>query len=592
MTDQPNFRVPQVRLPLFTLDPSHTGGRKSRTGLEFQDHYTACVLAEFFAGREDFYVARIEAVEDLETIVRTESGWVERYYQIKSRQEGGGQWTLAALASEGVWARFFSLYRQFMEQKLETARQLELVVVVEGDLSRELIELREKGLSAATAKAKLLSILTAAKSPESHASASPDQFQDVLINGFISTLRFESRVGNLQELTLNRLMESGDLSPGEAQNLARRLLTSIKAESLLTQATVITLQVLKDWLGIPQREMFQKKPEPDPYEVDRKDIVARLVSQLENTTILLLYGIPKVGKSHLVSRIIDHAHMEQSYLWFTFSGSDADKDRFLFQLASWVGHRTSVWQVRDDIQQGQLQPVQILDRLKKIPIGSAYFVLDDCHKATDKAFLAQLEHLVIQGWTTAKLILISEQKLPDLLLMGIQEVSITGFEPKEGIIYLIKLGIDVSDAITELALLCVQADGHPVLLRAVAAELPRRPSPTDVTSLSATLLTALSVQPFLQVLSERLIRSLRTEAHRIWLTRLAVLTFSFRRGLAMEIAQLKPRIHASPVDWNYLTSQISGSDHRRSVHRPTTAATSLNIRGTATKSKDNFDCKC
>ena len=124
MIDQRDLQVPRIPLPFFTLDPSQTGGRKSRTGLEFQDQYAACILAEFFAGTENFFAARVEGVEDLEALIRTESGWVERYYQIKSRQEGGAHWTIAALENEGVWTRFFSLYRRFVEQKFEVARQL------------------------------------------------------------------------------------------------------------------------------------------------------------------------------------------------------------------------------------------------------------------------------------------------------------------------------------------------------------------------------------------------------------------------------------------------------------------------------------
>jgi hypothetical protein len=69
-------------------------------------------------------------------------------------------------------------------------------------------------------------------------------------------------------------------------------------------------------------------------------------------------------------------------------------------------------------------------------------------------------------------------------------------------------------------------------------------------------MTAKVTQPFLQILSERVMRSLKVEAHRLWLARLAVLAFSFRRDLAMEIARLKPAIDVSEADWNLLVSRV------------------------------------
>ena len=192
------------------------------------------------------------------------------------------------------------------------------MIAVEGDLSRELIDLRDKRANATAAKAKLLSILVSTNASESAASIAHGTVADVLIDGFISSLRFESRITNLRKIAVNTLIRSGDLSPDEAQSAVQRLLTSIKAESLQTQATLITFQVLNDWLGIPQRSILQKKPVPDPYEVDRKDLVERVASQLEKTNVILLHGIPKVGKSHLVSGLIDHVHMDHSYFWFTF----------------------------------------------------------------------------------------------------------------------------------------------------------------------------------------------------------------------------------------------------------------------------------
>jgi hypothetical protein len=563
MTHSAKTSLTRIPLPLFTLDPSQTGGRKARRGFEFQDQYTGYLLAEHFAEGGDFYGARIEAVEDFEVLLKSDSGWIERYYQIKSRQEGRGNWTLAALDHEEIWTRFFWLYRKFSVQKFDVARQLELVIVVEGDLAPDLIDLRSQGSRATDVRSRLLSILSDSVAKEDPSLASPRNLAEVHIDGFLSCLRLESRVGNLEELTFNRLIHSGDLSPDEAQTALQQLLAKIRTESLASEPTLVTVQTLKEWMGIPERALLQEKPLPDPYDVDRANLIRALADELEKSNVLLLHGVPKVGKSRLVSSLIDHAHSEESYFWFTFSGDDTDKDRLLFQLATWVGQRTSVWQVKDDLKNSRLHPTLALGRLKQIPVGAVYLIFDDCHKAKDLSFLSDLAQLTTDGWDAAKTIFVSERRIPELRLAGAAEKAVSGFEPREAILFLVKLGLDVRAALTELGMLCAQADGHPVLLRAIVSDLPQRPSPEQVTTLSASLNSSLSVQPFLQVLSERLLHSLSADRHRTWLQRLAAITFPFRRDLALHIARLAPSLEVSQVDWNYIASEIldqSGPD--------------------------------
>jgi tetratricopeptide (TPR) repeat protein len=198
-----------------------------------------------------------------------------------------------------------------------------------------------------------------------------------------------------------------------------------------------------------------------------------------------------------------------------------------------------------------------------MPVSDVYLVLDDCHKLIDKVLLEELTKMTADGWSGARIVLISEEKIPELRAAGIKESHVTGLEPKEGIFFLARLGVEVGGALTELAMLCVQADGHPAMLRAIASELPSRPSPEDVKKLSQTLHTALSVKPFVDVLSERLVKSWRSDSHRQWVMRLAVLAFPFRHDLAMRIAELEPKIAVNMADWNYLSSQFldqSGAD--------------------------------
>ena len=147
------------QLPLFTLNPPHSAGRSARRGNAFQDWVIAYTLAGFWAGDEDFVVARIEAVEDLDVMLRVEGWWVERYSQIKSRQEGTGNWTLKGLEDEGVLSRFFNLYREFHERSVDQRRRIELVVALEGDLDKDLSEFKRPEGATSEAKAKLFRLL-------------------------------------------------------------------------------------------------------------------------------------------------------------------------------------------------------------------------------------------------------------------------------------------------------------------------------------------------------------------------------------------------------------------------------------------------
>jgi hypothetical protein len=118
------------------------------------------------------------------------------------------------------------------------------------------------------------------------------------------------------------------------------------------------------------------------------------------------------------------------------------------------------------------------------------------NKGKDVSFLAQLAQSTTDGRNAVKIIFISEKRIPELRLAGVEEKSISGFEPREAILFLRKLGLEVRSALAELGMLCVQADGHPVMLRAIEEARLRRPSPEEVTELSRRLNSALSVQPF------------------------------------------------------------------------------------------------
>src|SRR6476660_4241247 len=103
----------------FTLMPSQFGGRKARKGFAFQDWWIAYTLVGLLADRHPFFLARIEGVEDLDLVLPHADESTEKYYQLKSMEQGSGNWTLNKLEKEGVVSRFADLFVLFEEESLE-----------------------------------------------------------------------------------------------------------------------------------------------------------------------------------------------------------------------------------------------------------------------------------------------------------------------------------------------------------------------------------------------------------------------------------------------------------------------------------------
>jgi tetratricopeptide (TPR) repeat protein len=606
--------VPRLRHPsLFTVSPAHLAGRQALRGFRFQTAYIMYVLAGFAAGREDFAAARIEGVEDLDALIRSEGIWIERYYQVKSKQEGGGNWTLNLLDREGVLASFFSLYQRFQLEKDGESRRIELVLAVEGDLDGDLMRLRDQGSDVTDSKATLLGILCSneavsrdpsyecvAKVIREWCKGSADslisgsittafrssEFDDLVgtlsnqtliprekieqtlpevirevtmtLDDFILSLRFDSRLGPLlEEATLARLSECGDLSPDEARTASDRLKRSIEDESALPEPTDVDRTILREWLGVSQRTVLQSKPSLSADTINRQALLGELSRILQTERIVLLHGLSKVGKSQLVSALIDHNHREDNYFWFTFLGDGGDLDRLTKQLVIWAGQKTARWQMIDDLEKVGLQTAQAFKRLAQFPVGGCFIVLDDCHKVTDAVVFEFFCNLVSRDWPESRLIMVSERKIPAAAALGAREIPLSGLSPKESLQFATKLGLDLSDSAVQFAMFSVQVDGHPIMLRAAVKELPPKPSFSDVQALAQRIPSVMSAQDFLNDLSNRIFFDLlRTHDQRVWLARLAAISFPFTQGLALKLADLEPRLQVLVPDWNYFKSLI------------------------------------
>jgi hypothetical protein len=154
----------------------------------------------------------------------------------------------------------------------------------------------------------------------------------------------------LEEATHLRLIAAFDCSEAAATSAYISLLTEITRESETKIPATVDRSQLVAWLRLRPRLMLEEKPSPPSPYVHLDDQLDELNGFLKNNGLVSLHGLPRIGKSQLVSTLIDSNHNYAAYFWFTFSGGGDDIATLCKQLAYWVGLRVGVWQLWDDAQ--------------------------------------------------------------------------------------------------------------------------------------------------------------------------------------------------------------------------------------------------
>ena len=144
------------------------------------------------------------------------------------------------------------------------------------------------------------------------------------------------RASLLEEATCTRLMAALDCSIDNASRGLGSLLECVRKESIARVPSVIGVDQLLGWIGLRQKTELEKKPiAPDIYVYPR-DQIDEVQSLLRVQRIVVLQGLPRIGKSQLVSALIDSHVQFSKYFWFTCSGEGSDMKAFWTQLAySW-----------------------------------------------------------------------------------------------------------------------------------------------------------------------------------------------------------------------------------------------------------------
>jgi hypothetical protein len=612
------LRTPPDVLPLaasnlaseFLLEPDSSGGRSARKGFEFQDKYIAYALAGLLKDRENLLYVRIEGIEDLDALVLKSGVPVERYYQMKSIS-GAGPWSPNSLVRSGVLGRFFVEYLDFVRHPERSNREIEFVFVTDGEIAPEVRDLHNADHTSEALRAVFAALAFDLLTDDSSISSDKDairkaytdhakdslrssahagstlpsaipsdigdrfleasQLVSSLLHDFLKAIRYEPRAGFhqahtaqtgdapgiLEEATRARLIAALDCSETDAKAAYDSLIKEIERESQAKTASVIKSAQLVEWLGLRRRLLLEERPGTPELYVPLDDQLGELKRLLESARLLSLHGLPRVGKSQLVSGLIESDAAYASYFWFTFTGTPDDIIQLYKMLAYWVGLDVGVWQPWDDAQSGHLNARQLLTRLVSIPVSTLLLVLDDAHKCRDRRLLAQVCDSIRVAWKGCRVIVITEENLPEVEQVGAEYMAADGLSPKQAFLFMAKHGIDLTDGLIEFLDLVTKVGGHPMMLASAAAELPAKPTAEEVRKTTENLPTASTVAPFLSELSSRVYFTvLQNQEQRDWLSRLALLQSAFDSKVAMKIAALAPAIACTPADWRYLSIQV------------------------------------
>jgi hypothetical protein len=601
----PSF--PRDLVQPFTLTATHRGGRTARKGYDFQDWWIAYRLLGSLSYSDELAYARIEGVEDLDLIVRREESWVEQYVQVKSREEGTGNWTLHALEEHDILARFYRLFRNFRASPHDAGRKVEFLLVVEGDLAKPVRQLKQGGR---TGKEFLYSLITsidivnispacqpAIKEirdflaqgapkfmaiPSEAEQVSWDEFlekvgqkvplakDDVrkmllevaarnleLLDEFVDALQFQSRAPGVElvrEAAINRLMAAVDIGVLESRNALDRLVQAIANESTKQTPSMVDRDILLSWLQLKPKPPLRAKPEVVSDYVERKEFTEKFSKILREHRFVLLYGLSKIGKSQFISHYIDLFDCAP-YFWFSFSGESDDSARLIRQMAVFIGNATSSWQLADEAEAGFIDRIHFFERVSSLSLHKVFVVLDDAHKA-DPTLIGLLNAAVLR-WNDSKLLLLSEGKIPVVETIGARQVPFSGMNASEAVQFIRAHGINPRHALLELISMTIKFDGHPLMLRAICQELPPQPSPSDVKSVSDRLPSVTSAKAFLDSLSNQLFyHVLKTSEQRSLLSRLALLPGRFDWVVAQSVAAVKPKLSITLSDWRYMNSTV------------------------------------
>jgi hypothetical protein len=601
--------LPSSIVQLFTLPPSDRGGRSARKGYRFQDWWIAYKLVESLSDSEDLVYARIEGVEDLDLIVRREDTFVEQYIQLKSKEEGSRSWTIASIEQEKVFTRFFRLYRDFQKASHHEERGIEFILIVEGDLAKQVRLLQEGSVQEKQILFVLLATSEIRRASGTYESKigriqdfleksagqlleedskkeqvqwkdlsreiaeksdlRPDEIEKALseiaflvaaeLSQFLRALKFVSRspgIDLLREAAIPKIMRAADVAVSEANCALDRLMTRIEEESSKPSPSLIDRNLLVSWLELTPKPSLRTKPEVVMDYIERDDFLETFSQLATVEPFLVLYGLSKIGKSQFVSRYIDQSSYQQRYLWFTFSAEADDSKRLMSDIAFFVGKVASVWQLAEDKAAASIGRQSFLERLSKLSIGEVFIVLDDSHKCADPSLFGTL-HSALSSWTNARLLLLSEGKIEGAEMMGAKQVRLPGFEPAEALKFIALQNVNPKGAVFEILALTIKFEGHPLMLKVICQSLPPEPTAEDVKALSDSLPSISSAKAFLEGLSNQVfVRLLQTSEQRLLLSRLALLPGRFDWRMAQAVAEVEPKLNVTKADWQYMKSVV------------------------------------
>jgi hypothetical protein len=427
------------------------GGTDNIKGFDYQITYSLLKTIEIVARGNNQCTIKFESLDESEEDFNVFLPSSKEFHQLKKRNEGT-HWTPSDLKE---------ILDKFISNKVENSH---FFFITDGSANHDVKTLRNK----VNSKCDLSDDFLLKFLPESRDLV---QLKDILKNTTILTRFFASDdendpAKNLKAEVLNTLLKP----PFELQQKAEicysdlwklvynyaRESKEVGLETLTQDFQKIGIQIVqKPWLNIPEIDGFQ----------GRKAEIATIVSNLEVTRKLMIYGINGIGKTWIIIRSI-LSHKSDSICWLGVNRWTSI-DRLLFLLTS------QLYSLGLDFEAKKFHKLELSDRIPVISnllqIYDLTLIIDSLNSANDEfsEFIKELLKFNLNKNLIGKLIIISTNRIPvyseiDLEQNRLAEFTLYGFSIEDTQLVFKSLNIEITN--DEIVEYHNAVGGHPMAI--------------------------------------------------------------------------------------------------------------------------------
>ncbi len=296
---------------------------------------------------------------------------------------------------------------------------------------------------------------------------------------------------------------------------------------------------------IPAKDNIPLQP---AYFAPRKRLISDLEKKIASTTWLALVDGPGKGKTQIALSLANSNNIK-SVWWISLKGvRDDSRQHLLNQLTRWlieITQNENWWGLYWD---GQLELGQIIQAISSSLKSDGLLIIDNLPDAVDNQSLFDDISLIAKGFssTNTKLITSSQRDIPPSVMTDVGSRILTSEIPyfsKDDTYDVLKSAGAPERFLKDniVSLIRATGKGHPILIAATIIWLKRRNWQRTNEEIDA-LLTGIPVKETLDYSRRDLLRIIDNDPKEL-LFRLSLLWESFDKNLAIEIANIRPRIN-------------------------------------------------